>query len=73
MVRYFPRFPLYLPSQGPFPGADWDLDNESRYWLNWEICNSFSPILVGSGTPMETLGSRPSIHLGRGAIGLAAH
>lgn len=73
MVKYLPHFPLYLPSQGPFPGADWDSVSESRYWLNREICNSFSPILAGSGTPMETLGSRPFIHLGRGAIALAAH
>ena len=67
MAKYLPHFPLYLPSQGPFPGADRDSYNESRYWLNREICNSFSPIFTGSGTRMETLGSRPSIHLGRGA------
>ena len=73
MVKYLPHLPLYLPSKGPFPGADWDSANESRYWLNREICNSFSPILTGSGTPMATLCSRPSIHPGRGAIALAVH
>lgn len=67
MVKYLPHFPLYLPPQGPFPGAVGDSVNESRYWLNREICNSFSPILTGSGGRMETLGSHPSIHLGRGA------
>ena len=48
MAKYLPHFPLYLPSQGPFPGADRDSYNESRYWLNREICNSFSPILAGA-------------------------
>ena len=53
MAKYLPHFPLYLPSQGPFPGADRDSYNESRYWLNREICNSFSPILAGVLAPLE--------------------
>lgn len=73
MVKYLPHFSLYLPSQGPFSGADWDSAHESRYWLNREICNSFSPILAGSGAQLATFCSRQSIHLSRGAIALAAH
>lgn len=73
MVKYLPHFPLYLPPQGSFPGADGNSVNESRYWLNREICNSFDPILAGSDTQMAMLGSRPSTHLGRGAIAMTAH
>ena len=73
MVKYLPHFPLYLPSQGPFSGADWDSAHESHYWLNREIRNSFDPILAGSDTQMAVLGSRPPTHLGSGAIALAAH
>ena len=71
MAKYLPHFPLYLPSQGPFPGADRDSYNESRYWLNREICNSFSPNLAGA--QMATFCSRQSLHLGRGTVALAAH
>lgn len=73
MVKYLPHFPLNLPPQGPFPGAGGDSVNESRYWLNREICNSFDPILAGSDTQMAVLGSRPPTHLGSGAIALVAH
>ena len=73
MAKYSPHFPLYLPSQEQFPGADRDSLYESRYWLNRKICNSFDPILAGSDTQMAVLGSRPPTHLGSGAIALAAH
>ena len=73
MAKYLPHFPLYLPSQGPFPGADRDSYNESRYWLNREICNSFSPIFTGSGARMATFCSHQSLLLGRRSVPLAAH
>ena len=37
------------------------------------ICNSAGPHLAGSGAQMAKCCSRPSIHLGSGAIALAAH